>query len=73
MLNCNFLKLIRYTNMEQVHITEIRSGDAIMHNGELKTVCNRTLKYSSFMGVTLFGDSYNLGYKKVTRVHANRR
>jgi len=58
---------------EQVHITEIKSGDAIMHNGELKTVCNRTLKRSEFMGTTLFGDSYSLGYKLVTRVLANRK
>ncbi len=53
---------------ENVHISEINSGDAILHNGEIKTVCNRTIKNCSFMGRTLFGDSYNLGNKLVTRI-----
>jgi hypothetical protein len=54
--------------MEQVHISQIKSGDAILHNGKVRTVCNRTLKRSEFMGISLFGDSYNLGYKLVSRV-----
>lgn len=58
--------------MEQIHITDVKIGDAILHNGEVKTVCNQTRKVCQFMGVTLFGDSYNIGNKLVTRVHFNR-
>jgi len=54
--------------LENVHISEIKSGDAIMHNEKIRTVCNRTIQKSSFMGITLFGDSYSLGYKLVQRV-----
>ena len=59
--------------MEKIHISQVRIGDAILHNGEVKTVCGQTLKRSEFMGITIFGDSYNLGYKLVTRVHFNRQ
>jgi hypothetical protein len=58
--------------MEAIHISEIKSGDAILHNGEVKTVSNNDIKEDSFMGRTIFGDSYKLGYKKVIRVHFNR-
>ncbi len=57
---------------EEVHISRIESGDTIIHNGELRTACNRVIKKSEFMGKTLFGDSYRLGYKLVTRVHFNK-
>ena len=58
--------------MENVHISQIRIGDAILHNGEVKTVCNQTMKEDSFIGRTLFGDSYRLGTKLVIRVLRNR-
>lgn len=58
--------------MEKIHISEIKSGDAIIHNGNLVTVANSDIKYCKFMGITIFGDSYNLGYKLVTRVFYNR-
>ena len=54
--------------IEKVHISRIRIGDTVCHNNKIRTVCNRTLKYSEFMGVTLFGDSYNIGYKMVEKV-----
>lgn len=51
------------TNYETVktHIDMIRSGDTVLHNGELRTVCNSDIKRGGFMGTTLFGDSYRLG------------
>ncbi len=54
---------------KQVHISQVRVGDTILHNGEEKTVCGRSLKECKFMGRTLFGDSYSLGYKLVTKVN----
>jgi len=56
----------------EMHISEIRPGDAILHKGAVRTVSNNDLRRSEFMGITIFGDSYRLGYKKVIRVHYNR-
>jgi len=50
---------------EHKHISKIVSGDTIMHNGEMKTVTNTNIKHDAFMGTSLFGDSYNIGYKLV--------
>jgi hypothetical protein len=52
----------------QQHISMITVGDTILHNGEVKTVSGHNIKYNSFIGITLFGDSYNLGYKKVIKL-----
>lgn len=51
-----------------VHISTIRQGDTIVHNGEVKTVAGNNIQCYSFMGVTLFGDSYKMGYQKVIKV-----
>lgn len=53
---------------QQVHISRITSGDTIIHNNVLRTLCPNNIKYDMFMGITIFGDSYNLGYKFVTKV-----
>jgi len=55
-------------NTTQVHISQIKVGDTIFHNGKARTVCNRVLKTCEFMGTTLFGDSYSIGHKLVTRI-----
>ena len=53
----------------EVHISCIKSGDTIIHNdGKLTTVCKNNIKRDSFMGITLFGDSYKLGYQLVKRI-----
>ena len=43
-----------------IHISLIRNGDTIIHNGVLKTVCNKDIK-SGFCGITIFGDSFRMG------------
>ena len=53
---------------EKTHISNINVGDTIMHNGEMKTISGNNLKRDSFMGTTLFGDSYHIGYKLVDRI-----
>jgi len=58
---------MQYTKTD-THITDIRSGDTILHYGVLKTVCKCNIKYNSGVGITLFGDSYNLGYKAVAKI-----
>lgn len=53
---------------KEVHISTIVAGDTVRHNGDLRTVCNCDLGRSEMMGLTLFGDSYHMGYKTVTKV-----
>lgn len=58
--------------IQDTHISIIRSGDTVLHNGKVITVCNNDIK-SGFMGITLFGDSYRSGrvpVKKVIIFHA---
>jgi hypothetical protein len=54
--------------MKQAHISTIKAGDTILHNGEVKTVSGNNIKRCSFMGTTLFGDSYHAGHKLVTKI-----
>lgn len=58
---------MKYT-IEEVNISEIRAGDTVVHNGEIKTVCGNSLGNDPFMGVSLFGDSYHSGRKKVEKL-----
>lgn len=53
---------------ELVSISQIKAGDTVEIDGIMKTVCRNNLKYSEFMGITLFGDNYKLGREKVTRL-----
>lgn len=52
----------------EVHISEIKVGDTIIHQGHQKTVCRRAFSYDFFIGVLLWGDSYNMGNIKVKRI-----
>lgn len=52
--------MIRLVNIDQVN-----PGDTVLHNGHLKTVCKNNINFSTFMGVSLFGDTYNLGHKPI--------
>ena len=54
--------------MELVHISKIKVGDTINHNGEVLTISGNNIKNCSFMGKSIFGDTYSLGYKKVQRL-----
>ncbi len=52
--------------IEQRHINDIKPGDTVLRDGELLTVTARDINDDCFMGRTLFGDSYNLGYNLVS-------
>ena len=54
--------------IKKVHINNIKAGDTVKHNNKIMTVCDTDIKYCSFMGVSLFGDSYYLGHKLVEKV-----
>lgn len=51
-----------------VHISQIKPGDTVIHHGHQKTVCRGNIGYDSFHGVTLWGDSYNSGRIAVQKV-----
>lgn len=51
-----------------VHKSEIKIGDTVVHNGELRTVGKESITKDEFMGLLLFGDSYRMGCKMVELV-----
>ena len=55
----------------QVHKSIIKAGDTILHNEKLMTVCSKDIKNNSFFGLTICGDSYNMGNKLVLKVILN--
>ena len=50
------------------HIDYIQAGDTVLHEGKMKTVCQKDVKLCSFIGKTLFGDSYCSGREPVELV-----
>jgi len=53
---------------KEVHISQIKSGDTILHtDNKITTVCDNNIK-SGFCGITLFGDSYNMGTILVKKI-----
>lgn len=51
------------------HIDAIKVGDTILHNDKLVTIGIKDIKDSTFLGRTVFGDSYCLGYKLIIKVN----
>lgn len=52
-----------------VHKNMIVAGDTIIcPDGKERTVCQSNIRYSNFMGVTIFGDSYHGGHKLVPKI-----
>ena len=54
--------------IKKVHVSQIRIGDTVEHEGHLKTVGKGNIKECNFMGTSLFGDTYNSGTKPVIKV-----
>nr|DAT56221.1 MAG TPA: hypothetical protein [Bacteriophage sp.]DAZ41779.1 MAG TPA: hypothetical protein [Caudoviricetes sp.] len=55
--------------VESVHISQICVGDTILHtDGQVRTVCHNDITIDSFMGRSLFGDTYNLGTIPIKRI-----
>jgi hypothetical protein len=51
-----------------VHKNRIVAGDVIVcPDGKERTVCQKDIRTNSFLGVTIFGDSYHGGHKLVPR------
>ena len=60
--------MFKLDRQELVHIDDIKIGDIVLHDDKPMTVGRENIKHSAFMGRTLFGDSYHLGYKPVIRL-----
>lgn len=55
----------------KVHISTIKHGDTILHvDGKISTVGRNNIR-RGFCGITIFGDSYNLGTKPVILMLTN--
>lgn len=59
---------INNKQVETVHISQINIGDVIIHHGIEMTVTPKDISEDSFMGKSVFGDSYHLGYLPVLKV-----
>ncbi len=55
---------MKYTEIKK-HISEVRAGDTILHNGKIQTLSPSFIKRGGFMGDTIWGDSYHSGHKPV--------
>jgi len=56
------------TVIREVHISTLKAGDTVKHNGLIQTLSKNNIGKSSFMGSSIFGDSYQLGQIKVKKV-----
>jgi len=54
-------------DIKKVHISTIKRGDTVHHNGHKRTVGKEDIK-STFMGYSLWGDSYKLGSVLVKKI-----
>lgn len=52
----------------EVHISEIKAGNTVLHNNQEMTVGKNDIKRNSFTGLALFGDPYRSGKILVKKV-----
>ena len=63
------------TETIMTHISSVRVGDTVIHNGEMKTVSGSNIKHDKFWGTSIFGDGYKFGSKlvEVVKLGVNMR
>ena len=66
----NYINAVLNSNhiIKDVHISTIKWGDTVMHNGDMVTVGKDNIKHGGFMGSSLWGDSYKMGSILVKKV-----
>ena len=65
----NLLSMAVTKKIVEVHISIISVGDTIICNdGFERTVSKGNIKRSQLFGITIFGDSYKLGYIPIKKV-----
>ena len=50
---------------KKTHITKVKSGDTVLHLGEVKTLSESAIERGGFMGDRIWGDCYQCGSKPV--------
>lgn len=60
-----YIRVYKDAQLFGKHISAIKPGDTVLHNGQVCTVSASNLSRGDFMGALLFGDSYSLGNKPV--------
>lgn len=62
--------MVLHFGVEEVHITQIKPGDTIIHlDNHLRTVGRKDIKRSLFTVKSLFGDSYKAGSTPVKKLN----
>jgi len=58
------------TNMiiKEVHISTLKVGDTVKHDGKVMTLGKGNVKRCPFMGTSIYGDSYKIGRVPVKKV-----
>lgn len=66
----NLLSMIVKKKIVEVNISTISIGDSIIcPDGFERTVSKGNIKKDTFLGITIFGDSYKLGANPVKKVN----
>jgi hypothetical protein len=55
-------------DIKEVHISTIKWGDTVIHNGDMVTVGKNNIKHGGFLGSSLWGDSYKAGHTPVKKI-----
>jgi len=58
---------MNYT-VKDTHICFVTVGDIIIHEGRMVTVGRGDIRRDNFMGILVFGDSYQLGRQPAKKV-----
>ncbi len=58
-------EMINKHGTTKAHISDLKAGDTVIHDGELKTVGRESLSLDSFMGLCIFGSAAEQIVKKV--------
>ena len=65
----NLLNMTTTKKIVEVHISTISIGDSIICNdGFERTIGKNNIKKDSFLGISIFGDTYRLGRLPVKKV-----
>jgi hypothetical protein len=55
-------------DITEVHVSTIQGGDTILYNDKITTVSFNNIKRDSFIGNTIFGDSFHSGNILVKKI-----
>jgi len=71
-LNNDCKQRLGHLSYEFVNISKVKTGDTVVIENSLRTVGKNDIKNCQFMGRSLFGDTFNLGSKKIIKVNTTQ-